>query len=742
MQKIILIKIFTCILLFKISILSLSGKNSNFNVPDSLIHLCSDTTLYIDSNMIIMPIWTDGIPNDILKHPDKETINNTLSNVNEYNQNRTVTNVSKPGMIIFPAAKSSNPNPAVLIFPGGRLVQVGVDREGINIARKLIEKGITAIYVKYRTGIDLQNYDEIEAILSDGRRAVSVIRSKAGELNIDPDKIGVLGCSAGGVIISNLAIHGDNLPKLKNDPIDNFSCRPNFTCNLYPILITSIFSSINSATPPALFIHGTNDQSAPMSNSTGYLDALQPFQNKSKLITFNAGHGFGYYYSMTGPVSQWISLFTNWLTDIGVLDISKYEVLLDQPKSLVFDEIHNQYFVCNYGNHQILKLDSIGILHSFIDSGLIEPTGLLKIGDTLFAVNKNYVSIISITENKILSEITIPTSSKLESIITDGKDNLYISDTEKNILFKLNLTSKEVTEFLSDGITPGVLFYNKNHHSIIIGNSGEDALIQEYFIENSELVSYPNTTLIQPHGFASDNCGNIVISSWYTNSIYIFDENFSQPPTRLFQTLPGPAQINLSQDNLLAVPNQNDNTIDFFHINNGCGSIPNLLEPLDEISLNAELVSFDWEDVSGRTCFELEISTDSMFLNSVTRYKVYKSDTTLKVKPAVDYFWRVRTVGGQGKDIFSDFWHFLTGVTNIHTYKISPDYYPNPTSGIIYFSESISNIDVYNLIGEKVIRINSAGQHQIDLSGLPKGMYILDYTTIDGINKSEKLVIK
>lgn len=733
MQKIYLGKIFTCVLLFKISILTLLGNSYNFNVPDSLITLCSDTTMYIDSSLILMPIWPDGIPNDIINHTEKETI----SGSGEY---RRVTNVSKPGMIIFPAAKRAEPGPAVLIFPGGRLLRLVMDQEGLNIARNLAEKGITAIVVKYRTGTDLDD-NEVNALISDGRRAVSIIRSKADELNIDPYKIGVLGCSAGGVIISNLAIRGDNIPKQLNDSIDKFSCRPNFTCNLYPALNPSIFSSINSATPPALFFHGTNDTSVPMSNSTGYLEALLAYQKKSKLITFNEGHGFGYYYSMAGPVSKWISIFTNWLTDIDMLNESKYEALLDQPKCLVFDDINTQYFVCNKGNHQILKLDSSGILHPFIDSGLIEPSGMLKNKDTLFVTSKNKVSIISITENKILSEITIPNSSNLESIITDGKNKLYINDSEKNIIFKLNIENEEVTEFLNNGITPGILFYNKTHNSIIIGNLGDDALIQEYFIENAELVSYPNTKLIQPHGIASDDCGNIIISSWYTNSIYIFDENFSQPPTRLYKTQLGPAQIDLNKNNQLAIPNQNYNTIDLFNLNNDCGFIPKLLNPGDDSSLESELVSFNWEEVPGRNYFEIELSTDSLFHKSMSRYKVYNSDTTIKVKIASDYYWRVRTVGGPGKDIHSDVWHFIIGTTYINTHKISPDYYPNPTNGIIYFRENISSINVYNLIGERIINIKFNNQHKIDLSELPKGIYILNYSTKSGINKSEKVIL-
>ena len=131
----------------------------------------------------------------------------------------------------------------MVICPGGGYGGLAMDHEGKQIGAWLNEQGITGVIVKYRLG---SKYNH-PVPLGDAQRAIRLVRSKAAELKIDPNRVGILGFSAGGHLASTAGTHFDAGIKDAKDPIDQLSCRPDFVVLLYPVItLTGPFAHVGS----------------------------------------------------------------------------------------------------------------------------------------------------------------------------------------------------------------------------------------------------------------------------------------------------------------------------------------------------------------------------------------------------------------------------------------------------------------------------------------------------------------
>jgi len=239
----------------------------------------------------------------------------------------SLTNVSKPTLVVCRPEATKNTGVAVLVFPGGGYNVLAWDHEGEQVARWLNSVGITAAVLKYRVprreGTP-KDTPPLQALM-DAQRAISLVRSKAAEWQIDAKRIGVLGFSAGGHLAAWSAANFDKRAYDKIDPSDEASCRPDFAVLIYPGGVikrgTAELSPtirVTPQTPPCFFVHAGDDPGNSENSVMMYL-ALKHVGVPAELhIYASGGHGFGM--RPTGkPAATWPKRCEEWLHDIQML---------------------------------------------------------------------------------------------------------------------------------------------------------------------------------------------------------------------------------------------------------------------------------------------------------------------------------------------------------------------------------------------------------------------------------------
>ena len=230
-------------------------------------------------------------------------------------------NISEPEMDLYKAQGNSVTDKTMIICPGGALLFSAYEKEGVKLAKKLALNGITAIVLKYRTyprkgsvidwaGTLWDNpqvaIDSAKIILpystKDALKAIEVMREKAAKYNINPNKIGLMGFSAGGAVTMEAAYTSIS----KN--------QPNFIAPIYPWMDIVKGQKVPSNKPPAFITCANNDEyrEIPTSSVQIYQDWIQA-EAKVELHMFSeGGHGFGMN-KINSPVDRWSQLLVDWI---------------------------------------------------------------------------------------------------------------------------------------------------------------------------------------------------------------------------------------------------------------------------------------------------------------------------------------------------------------------------------------------------------------------------------------------
>ncbi len=223
-----------------------------------------------------------------------------------------------PSMQAFLPAVDKATGSAIVIFPGGGYQHLSMVNEGSTIGAWLASNGITAFVVKYRLGQDDYHHP---AEMDDGQRAIRFVRTYAAAWKLDPNRIGVIGFSAGGHLASTVATHYDKGDPNAADFIDRASSRPDLQILLYPVITMSNDATVHKGsrtyllganppddlknflsaekqvtrdTPPAFICHSSADPVVPIANSDDYVAALE--KNNVPVVYLRGpygGHGFG-----------------------------------------------------------------------------------------------------------------------------------------------------------------------------------------------------------------------------------------------------------------------------------------------------------------------------------------------------------------------------------------------------------------------------------------------------------------
>jgi len=271
-----------------------------------------------------VPIWPGTVPDaQFGAPPNTETVP----------EPGEVDNVSRPTMTVY-SPKGKNTGVSVVVFPGGGYYVLAIDLEGTEVCDWLTSNGITCVLLKYRvpnSGMHGDGRRQIKAkapmALEDAQRTVGLVRFHAAEYHIDPAKIGVLGFSAGGHLVTDVSTHFDKRLYPPVDAADQVSCRPDFAVALYPghLWISQQGFQLNPdvpvtpQTPPTFLLHAENDPVDSVNNSLVYYIALKKAGVPVEMHLYAEGkHGFGLRPTAL-PITRWPALVETWLRTIGMI---------------------------------------------------------------------------------------------------------------------------------------------------------------------------------------------------------------------------------------------------------------------------------------------------------------------------------------------------------------------------------------------------------------------------------------
>lgn len=274
-----------------------------------------------------MPLYEGPVPNsrDI---PDPEQM------VDRGPDNRAFHATAVPTLTVF---RPTEPNgQAIVLCPGGGYVKTAFDKEGVLVARELIKEGITVFVLKYRIPQDSVQVNPSLAPLQDAQQAIRHVRGHAGEYGLSPDRIGIMGFSAGGHLAASAATRFQRMAD--SHVRDTTSVRPDFVILMYPVISfadelthrgsrthllgenptaaeISLFSAdrqVSAASPPAFLVHAADDETVPVGNSLAYYQACLDQGVPAEMHLYPAGgHGFGLYNATTNDI--WMERLKHWL---------------------------------------------------------------------------------------------------------------------------------------------------------------------------------------------------------------------------------------------------------------------------------------------------------------------------------------------------------------------------------------------------------------------------------------------
>lgn len=279
---------------------------------------------------LILPLWPNGVPN---------TKKSDIQEVRDTSRSLHIRFVTDPTITVYLPEKTEVPFKTVIVCPGGGYSNLSYDKEGIKVAEMLQSKGIAAIILKYRLpNADLQK-DKSIAPLQDAQRAVRLVRSHAGDWNLDTSNIGIMGFSAGGHFASTLGTHFDMEVYKAKDAADELPARPDFMVLVYPVIsmeigVTHMGSRINllgkdpsdeqvnlftnylqvtKETPTTFLIHAGDDGAVPVQNSLNFYNALLGNKVDAEMHIYpHGGHGFGL--AKGRPhLENWSSVLVDWI---------------------------------------------------------------------------------------------------------------------------------------------------------------------------------------------------------------------------------------------------------------------------------------------------------------------------------------------------------------------------------------------------------------------------------------------
>ena len=292
-------------------------------------------SLSLSAQIQTLPLWPENkMPNE-QKSDEKEELDD--------GDILWISKVQKPTLEIYLPPKASANGQAVLVCPGGGYAGLAYDWEGTEIAKYLNSKGIAAGVLKYRLPGSASVKESFKAPLQDAQRGIRILRANALDWNIDKNKVGVMGFSAGGHLASTLGTHYQEAFYSAIDSTDSEEIRPDFMVLVYPVIsmdpkithqgshdnllgekptaaLEKQFSNelqVTENTPPVFLIHAGDDDVVPVENSLRMYTSLQEHEVPTEMHIYpKGGHGF----SLANEIyylQSWSDRLTDWLRNLN-----------------------------------------------------------------------------------------------------------------------------------------------------------------------------------------------------------------------------------------------------------------------------------------------------------------------------------------------------------------------------------------------------------------------------------------
>lgn len=356
------------------------------------------TTSSFSQESKAFPLWKE-IPGAIKNETYKEE-----PRLDDKGNRTGIRKVTEPTLMPFLVENNSTDNPAVVICPGGGYSVLSIDKEGINVAKWFNSIGVSAFVLKYRLPSDDIMTDKTVGPLQDAQEAIRTLRRNATKWNIDTNKIGIMGFSAGGHLASTASTH--YLDKVY-DSKEDISARPDFSMLIYPVIsmengithngskesllgktasedLIAKYSNekqVNEKTPITFLIHATDDKAVPVENSINYYLALKKNKVSAEMHLYqDGGHGFGL--GTKGTNTYWPVACKNWLIANKILD-EKPTYLFSYFKGNGEDGLHFASSTDGY-EWKTLKNDTSFLTPEVGKDKLMRDPCIIKGGDGLF----------------------------------------------------------------------------------------------------------------------------------------------------------------------------------------------------------------------------------------------------------------------------------------------------------------------------------------------------------------------
>jgi len=252
----------------------------------------------------VIPLWENGAPGF-----------QKLKDIPEQAKDYWVKNINNPSLAVYLPPEGKANGSAVIVCPGGGHRLLVYNAEGVEPAKFLTDLGVTVFVLKYRLARDTNSPYKIENAKEDGERAMRLVRARAKDWNIDPNRIGMMGFSAGGEVVDMVAFDKDKTYMVKNDFIDSHSATPNFLIQIYPG--PGYIPDEIPADAPPIFLLAANDD---MCCSPSVVKLLELYR-KAKVpveahILERGDHGFNMgNRSKLKAVNTWPQRMADWLED-------------------------------------------------------------------------------------------------------------------------------------------------------------------------------------------------------------------------------------------------------------------------------------------------------------------------------------------------------------------------------------------------------------------------------------------
>jgi acetyl esterase/lipase len=280
-----------------------------------------------------MPLYPNGVPNSI-------SVPNTQKSETDKNGILRISEVTVPSLTVYAPEKGKANGTSVIVCPGGGYWILAASHEGSDVAREFNKLGVTAFVLKYRIPNEKAQIDRTIAPLQDAQQAIRMVRKEALKFGVNPNRIGIMGFSAGGHLAATASTH---YVKPVGENADETNVRPDFSILVYPVITMKEFGHRGSAdqligktptpdmvelysnetqvtkdTPPVMLVHAGDDMAVLVKNSLSYYEACQKNGVSASLVIYpKGGHGFGMNNKTTKE--KWMDNVGRWMESMGWL---------------------------------------------------------------------------------------------------------------------------------------------------------------------------------------------------------------------------------------------------------------------------------------------------------------------------------------------------------------------------------------------------------------------------------------